>query len=70
MLRAADGTRTALDVEIDGAYYGALLRGKVRRLAERGRPLVWVCEAGRAARLRAAGVGRVLVVPEAAPWPG
>ena len=47
-----DGTILTTDVEIDGQYYGAMLRNKVQRFGEGGRPTLWVCDsAPRAARV-------------------
>jgi len=33
-----------VDVEIDGQYYGRMLREKAQRFGQGGRPTVWVCE--------------------------
>jgi hypothetical protein len=37
-----------VDVEIDGQYYGKMLRAKAARFGRGGRPTVWVCEPHRA----------------------
>jgi len=47
-----DGTIQTTDVEIDGQYYGVMLRNKVQRFGEAGRPTLWVCDSpDRAARV-------------------
>ncbi len=44
----ADGTTTKLDVEIDGQYYGRMLRQKAAHYGQGGHPTIWVCTANRA----------------------
>lgn len=56
----AAGTPHTLDVEIDGQYYGKMLRQKLARFGESGRPTLWVC----ASPKRAANV-----TAAAAQWP-
>jgi hypothetical protein len=62
----ADGAITTLDVEIDGQYYGRMLRQKVAQYGQSGRPTLWVCTANRAATVQRATLMypniRVLVV--------
>jgi hypothetical protein len=55
VIAGADGARQTLDVEIDGQYYGRMLRQKVERCGAGGRPTLWVC----ASQRRAAAVQRI-----------
>jgi hypothetical protein len=50
----ADGAITTLDIEIDGQYYGRMLRQKVAQYGQSGRPTVWVCIANRAGTVQRA----------------
>jgi hypothetical protein len=43
-----DGSTTTLDVEIDGQYYGRMLRQKAEHYGQGGRPTLWVCTTNRA----------------------
>ncbi len=43
------GSRTIFDIEIDGYYYGQMLREKISWLAELDNPVIYVVEKGRAA---------------------
>jgi hypothetical protein len=45
---APDGARREIDIEIDGQYFGASLRGKAVRMGQQGRPTLWICSAPRA----------------------
>jgi hypothetical protein len=45
---SAKGERQLFYVEIDGAYYGRMLRQKAYALQESGHRVVWVCTKGRA----------------------
>jgi len=55
VIEGADGARQALDLEIDGQYYGRMLREKVGRFGAGGRPTLWVCSSKR----RAAAVQKI-----------
>jgi hypothetical protein len=50
----ADGERLLLDIEIDGAYYGKMLKDKAARLGKSGRTVIWVCTQEREASIRRA----------------
>lgn len=39
----ADGSTQEVDIEIDGQYYGKMLRQKAVRFGTGGRPTLWVC---------------------------
>ncbi len=54
VLEHPDGHQTTFEVEIDGAYYGRMLRDKVAGLARSGKPVLYVTTAGRAATIRQA----------------
>jgi DNA-binding PadR family transcriptional regulator len=43
----ADGLIREMEVEIDGQYYGQMLRNKAARFGAGGRPTLWVCTASR-----------------------
>lgn len=48
VIATADGTTQEVDVEIDGQYYGRMLRQKAAAFGQGGRPTIWVCTANRA----------------------
>jgi hypothetical protein len=43
----ADGFVREIDIEIDGQYYGQMLRSKAARFGAGGRPILWACTANR-----------------------
>jgi DNA-binding PadR family transcriptional regulator len=50
----ADGLIQEIDIEIDGQYYGRMLRSKAARFGAGGRPTLWVCTANRVHAVSAA----------------
>ncbi len=54
VLVGADGLLEEIDVEIDGQYYGQMLRDKAARFGAGGRPTLWVCQANRVRTVGAA----------------
>lgn len=40
------GETSCLDIEIDGQYYGQMLKNKIASLASSGRPILWVTNGG------------------------
>jgi DNA-binding MarR family transcriptional regulator len=52
VIMTPDGACQEIDIEIDGQYFGASLRGKGARLGQQGRPTLWICSAPRADYLR------------------
>jgi hypothetical protein len=47
VLCAADGSLEYVDIEIDGQYFGRMLRQKAEYYGQRGCPTIWVCRAAR-----------------------
>ncbi|MDQ2810232.1 MAG: replication-relaxation family protein [Chloroflexota bacterium] len=54
VIQHADGQQQQLEIEIDGHYYGKMLKNKMSDLAALQRPVVYVCLPGRLNAVRAA----------------
>ena len=52
--RTAAGQEVSIDIEIDGYYYGAMLKQKAARYGKTRRVIYWICEANRVPRVRTA----------------
>lgn len=48
---SADEAIQSVDIEIDGQYYGQMLRNKISTLARRNQPTIWVTKTGRVGRI-------------------
>jgi hypothetical protein len=48
IITTQNGNTLELDIEIDGQYYGQMLRQKAARFGAGGRPTLWVCTPARA----------------------
>lgn len=52
-IQEADGTTQQLDIEIDGQYYGQMLKDKISKFGRGGKPVLWVSpSAARAERIQ------------------
>ncbi len=49
VIQRADGGIDEIDIEIDGQYYGQMLRTKAGKLGAGRRPVIWACEPSRVA---------------------
>lgn len=53
IIENADGTTEQLDIEIDGQYYGQMLKNKIAKFGRAGKPVLWVSAgAARAERIQ------------------
>jgi DNA-binding PadR family transcriptional regulator len=57
VVQARDGSKTIVDIEIDGQYFGQMLEGKMKGFGkQKSRRVWWVCTAARENIIRAAAL--------------
>lgn len=54
LIERSDGSQVMVDIEIDGQYYGQMLKDKVAALARNSNPVLYVAEIGRVRTVGAA----------------
>lgn len=54
VITTIEGRTQEVDIEIDGQYYGQMLRRKAARFGQGGRPTLWVCPPARERAVRRA----------------